>query len=152
MDAHKADDGHRKLKDQVAVVTGAGRGIGRAISIALAGAGAAVAVVARSHTQIGETVDMIARAEGRARAFPLDVTDSIAIRQAVPEIERSLGPITLLVNNAATLGPIGQFAETSLEECWRAMEVNLHGPMICTHAILASMISRQRGRIINVTS
>src|SRR5437899_9934647 len=90
-----------------AVVTGGGRGIGRAIAQALARDGAAVAVVARTSSELDETVRLIAAAGGVARAWVADVT---YVRQIVREIEQQIGPIDLLVNNAGVLGPIGPFA------------------------------------------
>jgi NAD(P)-dependent dehydrogenase (short-subunit alcohol dehydrogenase family)/uncharacterized protein YndB with AHSA1/START domain len=141
-----------ELNGQVAVVTGGGRGIGRAIAQALAAAGASVAVVARSAHELAETVALIALGGGRARAFPADVTDAKGIRKTFAEIQRSLGPVDLLVNNAGAVGPIGPFWDTDDEEWWRAVEVNLRGPMHCSRAVLPGMIARRRGRIINVAS
>jgi NAD(P)-dependent dehydrogenase (short-subunit alcohol dehydrogenase family) len=56
------------------------------------------------------------------------------------------------VNNAAILGPIGPLWESSPTDWWRAQTVNLRGPTVCTHAVIAAMIARRRGRIINVAS
>jgi len=56
------------------------------------------------------------------------------------------------VNNAALIGPIGPFSETDAVEWWRAMDVNLRGPLLCTRAVLPGMISRRRGRLVNIVS
>jgi NAD(P)-dependent dehydrogenase (short-subunit alcohol dehydrogenase family) len=140
------------LKGHVAAVTGGGRGIGRATAQALAAAGASVAVLARSTDQLAETVTLIKEAGGKSQAFPLDVTDAPAVRAAFAEIESALGPVDLLVNNAADGGPIGPLWETKVVDWWRAVEVNLRGPLLCTSAVLPGMIARRRGRIINVSS
>jgi NAD(P)-dependent dehydrogenase (short-subunit alcohol dehydrogenase family) len=140
------------LQDQVAIVTGGGRGIGRALAQAIAAAGAHVAVLARSANELAETVSLIASAGGRARAFPLDVTDAEKVRATFAEIDRSLGAADLLINNAGVLGPLGPFWENDFDEWWRAMEVNLRGPLLCAHAVLPGMIARRHGRIINVAS
>ena len=140
------------LKGQVAVVTGGGRGIGRAISQALAAAGASVAVLARSANELAETVVLIELAGGQSRSFPVDVTDANAVRNIMAEIERSLGPIDLLVNNAATIGPIGPFWENDVDDWWRGMKVNLRGPVLCTRAVLPGMVARRRGRVISIAS
>jgi NAD(P)-dependent dehydrogenase (short-subunit alcohol dehydrogenase family) len=140
------------LAGQVAIVTGGGRGIGRAMAQALAKAGAAVAVVARSADQLAETVALIEAAGGRALAVTADVTDQQAVEQMVSEVERQLGPVDLLVNNAAISGPCGPSWEVASDEWWRCMDINLRGPYLGTRAVLPGMTRRQRGRIITTSS
>ena len=140
------------LRDKVAVVTGGGRGIGRAVAQTLASAGARVAVMARSHAEIEETAALITQAGGIARAFPADVTVPAAVKGAMDDIARALGPVDVLVNNAGVVKPFGPFWETDLDEWWHGMEVNLHGPLQCTLAVLPGMVGRGGGRIINVAS
>jgi NAD(P)-dependent dehydrogenase (short-subunit alcohol dehydrogenase family) len=140
------------LTGQVAIVTGAGRGIGRVIAVRLATAGASVAVVARSEDQIATTAGQIAHGSGRAVAVPADVSDPESVVRMVHEVERVLGPLTLLVNNAGLAGPIGPTWEVEVEEWWRCLEVNLRGPMLCSRAVLPGMIGRRCGRIVNVAS
>jgi NAD(P)-dependent dehydrogenase (short-subunit alcohol dehydrogenase family) len=142
----------RRLKDQVAFVTGGGRGIGRAIAQSLAAAGAAVAVTSRSAEDLNETVRAIEKDGGRAIAYPADVTDAVAVQATVTAIETSLGPIDVLVNNAGSLGPLKPLLETEVNDWWRAMEVNVLGPLLCTRLVMPGMVSRRRGRIINVSS
>ena len=141
-----------RLKDQVALVTGGGRGIGRAIAQSFAAAGAVVAVTSRSAEELKETVRAIEEDGGRALAYPADVTDAVAVQATVTAIEASLGPIDVLVNNAGSLGPLKPLLETEVNEWWRAMEVNVLGPLLCTRLVLPGMVSRRRGRIINVSS
>ena len=140
------------LAGQVAIVTGGGRGIGRELALALAGAGAAVAVVARSEDQLAETVSLIEEAGGRAISLQADVTDQQAIEQMLSEVERQLGPVDLLVNNAGVLGPVGPLWENDADEWWRCMDINVRGSLLCTKAVLPGMISRRRGRIVSVSS
>jgi NAD(P)-dependent dehydrogenase (short-subunit alcohol dehydrogenase family) len=147
-----AQDSGIELTGQVAIVTGSGRGIGRAIARGLAAAGASVAVVARSQNQIAETVDDTAQAGGRAVAVPADVSVPESVEQMIRDVERALGPVGLLVNNAGVAGPIGPIAETDPGEWWRCQEVNVRGPLFCTRAVLPGMVARRRGRIINVAS
>jgi NAD(P)-dependent dehydrogenase (short-subunit alcohol dehydrogenase family) len=136
------------LGGQVAIVTGGGRGIGRAMAQELARAGAAVALVARSEDQLADTVAIIESKGGLAVALPADVTDQQAVERAVAETERRLGPVDLLVANAGHGGQVGAFWEVDPDEWWRCVEVNLRGPFLCARAVLPSMITRRRGRII----
>jgi NAD(P)-dependent dehydrogenase (short-subunit alcohol dehydrogenase family) len=142
----------QSLAGQIAVVTGAGRGIGRAIAQTLASEGAHVAALARSKNELAETVALIEKSGGRARMHVVDVTDEPAIRSVFAEIERSHGRVDLLVNNAGAPGPFGPFWENDFSEWARTMNVNLLGPTLCSHAVLPGMISRRRGRIVNVSS
>lgn len=103
----------QRLAGRNAIVTGASRGLGRATALALAAEGAAVAVVARSETQwddrlpgtIGETVAEIEAAGGRAVAIRADLLKPADIPRLVSQAREALGPITVLVNNAAFTAP-----------------------------------------------
>jgi NAD(P)-dependent dehydrogenase (short-subunit alcohol dehydrogenase family) len=138
------------LRGQVAVVTGGSRGIGRALAMRLAQAGAAVAVVARTQSHVAETVADIIRATGKATGVVADVTDRLAVERMVREVEQSLGPVDLLINNAAVVAPLGAIAEVDPEAWWRTQEINVRGPMLCARTVLPGMLTRRRGRIVNM--
>ena len=140
------------LSEQVALVTGGGRGLGRYFAQGLASAGASVAGVARSDDQLDETVHLVVEAGGQAAAYPGDVTDRQSVEEIVHEIEKAHGPIDLLINNAGVAAPVGPLWETDPEEWWRNNEINLRGPLLFSRYVLPGMISRGRGRIINVAS
>ena len=140
------------LGGQVAIVTGGGRGIGRAMALGLARAGAAVAVVARSTDQLTRTVSLVQEAGGCAIAITADVTDQLATEQMARQVEEQLGPINLLVNNAGAPAPIGPLWEADPVEWWRCVDVNLHGPFLCSRAVLPGMVSRRSGRIVTTAS
>jgi len=141
-----------ELRGQVAIVTGAGRGLGRATALALARARARVGVVARSEEQLAETVRDVTEAGGEALAVVVDVCDAAAVQRMAREVERILGPVDLLVNNAGTMGPLGPIWEADPGDWWHSIEVNLRGPYLCSHALLPGMIERRHGRIINVST
>ena len=147
-----AQDRAINLAGQVAIVTGGGRGIGKAISIRLAWAGASVAVAARTADQLAETVTGLTELGFRALAVTADVSDPAAVERMVQEVERSLGSVDLLVNNAGMAGPIGPTWETDPNDWWRCLEVNLRGPVLCSRAVLPGMIRRGGGRIVNIAS
>ena len=140
------------LANQVAVVTGGGRGVGRTIACHLSAQGARVAVASRTQKEVEETVGLIERAGGAAIAFALDVADRESVASMVTETERQLGPVDLLVNDAAIVAPFGPSWEVDAEQWWRLLEINLYGSFLCAHAVLPGMTKRRRGRIINLGS
>jgi len=139
------------LGDRVALVTGAGRGIGRALALALGGAGATLACAARSVDQLEAVVAQIRAAGGAARAFRLDVTRPAAVAAVVAAIERDLGPIEILVNNAGMI--MDRSATEMTDHEWETMlATNLSSMFWCARAVAPSMIARGRGKIINIGS
>ena len=140
------------LTDQVVIVTGGGRGIGHGIALTLAEAGAKVAVTARSTNQLVDTVAVIKKAGGRGMAVTADVTSQHAVEQLVHQVEKELGPVDLLVNNAGVSGPMGPLWEVEPDAWWRTIEVNLRGSYLCTRTVLPGMVNRGHGRVISVAS
>src|SRR4051794_37188952 len=141
---------NRRLRGQVALITGGSRGIGRALAMGLAKAGVSVAVVARTQQQVSETVVDITRANGQAAGVAADVTDRRAVEDMAREVEDKLGPVDLLINNAAAVAPLGAVAEVDPEAWWRTQEINVRGPMLCTRILIQGMLARRSGRIINM--
>jgi NAD(P)-dependent dehydrogenase (short-subunit alcohol dehydrogenase family) len=140
-----------KLAGGVAVVTGAGRGIGRALALAQAEEGAKVALLARTTAEIETAAAAIGTAGGTARAFAVDVTDLDAVTDAFAAVERELGPVSLLTNNAGSFAAIGPIWTVEPEAWWRDVETNIRGTFNCCRAVIPAMIGRKRGRIINLT-
>jgi 3-oxoacyl-[acyl-carrier protein] reductase len=141
-----------ELKGKVALVTGGSRGIGRAIAISLAEAGAAVAVnYLEKSAEARSTVDAIAEAGGKAIAIASDVSQGAAVKQMVAAVERELGPIDVLVNNAG-IGLIRSVDELTEEDFDRTIAVNLKSVFLCTQAVVPGMRQRQWGRIVNISS
>jgi 3-oxoacyl-[acyl-carrier protein] reductase len=136
------------LSSRVALVTGGSRGIGHAIAAALHRAGAKVAIVARD----GPRAEQAARDLGdAARGYSCDVTDAERIATTLEAVERDLGPVDVLVNNAGLtkdnlLFRIG-------EPDWDVvLDTNLKGAFLFTKAVARGMIKRRWGRIVNITS
>jgi len=136
----------RELAGKVALVTGGARGIGRAIAEAFVARGMKVAVADID----APLVEKIARDIG-ASALALDVTDAQAFERVLDEIERALGPLDVLVNNAGIM-PVGPFLEESAATTRRIVEVNVHGVVNGMKAVLPRFLARRRGHLINVAS
>lgn len=141
------------LSGQVAVVTGGSSGLGRAAAVSLAGAGAKVAVLARSRTELEETVREIS-GNGKAAtalAVPVDLGDSVAVRQAIDQVRAELGPVDILVNAAGTDVP-GPVEKLDPADWDRVLNVNLRAVFLLSQAVLRDMRSRGGGTIVNIGS
>jgi NAD(P)-dependent dehydrogenase (short-subunit alcohol dehydrogenase family) len=140
-----------KLAGQVAVVTGAGRGIGRAIAETQAREGAKVALIARTAAEIEAAADAINADGGTARAYRVDIVEPVAVDKAFAAIERDLGAVSLLTNNAGAFSAYGPIWTVDPDE-WRSdVETNIFGTFNCCRAALPGMIARGRGRVIVMT-
>ena len=138
----------RSLHGRVAVVTGGGRGIGKALALALTSEGCRVAIgdvdadsAASAASELGE----------RAIGLPLDVTDRPGFTAFLDEVERQLGPIDVLVNNAGIM-PVGPLDEEDDATAIRLLEINLHAVIHGTKEAMRRMKPRGTGHIVNVAS
>ncbi len=140
------------LEAKVAIVTGAGRGIGRAFALALAAEGMHVGICARTKAQLDETADAISAAGGVCHAVIADLSDPDSITAMIESVRAKLGPINLLVNNAAEAGQGHRVWEVDPESWWHTQTVNVRGPFLCSRAVIPEMIENKAGRIINISS
>ncbi|MCL8206710.1 MAG: SDR family oxidoreductase [Actinomycetia bacterium] len=136
------------LQDRVALVTGAGQGIGRAIAETLGREGARVAIHYHTSSAGAEAARATIVAQGgRAATFGGDLRRPGFAAELVRAVEDALGPVDVLVNNAAAV-LIKPFLESTPEEWRDAFEVTLFAGMALTHAVLPKMVERRRGSII----
>lgn len=139
-------------EQKVAVVTGASRGIGAATAVALAEAGFAVAVLYRTNRMLAETcVQKIRENGGTAHAYAVDVTDSAAVKIVTAQIEKDLGAVSVLVNNAG-ISEQKLFTDITDSDWEQMLAVHLNGAFYMTRALVPAMVHRKYGRIINIAS
>jgi 3-oxoacyl-[acyl-carrier protein] reductase len=140
------------VRNRVALVTGASRGIGEAIALALAREGVHVAVHFREREADAHRVAAAVRERGvRSLTVQADVSQSSAIDALVAEVERGLGSIHILVNNAGVTRP--QKIEDITERDWdELMSINLKSAFLLTQRVLPQMRAGGWGRVVNVSS
>ena len=141
------------IKDRVALVTGGGRGVGKGISLSLAAAGASVAVnYRRDEESAAETVREIEALGGKAIAFSASVDDYEQNAQMVTDIERDLGPVSILVNNAGIASRGRSVVDTDPEEMRRVVATHAFGPHYLAALTLPKMRTLGRGDIVMISS
>jgi len=139
------------LSGEVAVVTGGNGGIGRGIALGLAEAGASVAILARNEEKNRAVLAELKKYEVPAIAVQLDVTRRDDLRPAIEQVERDLGPVSILVNNAG-IAPMRSALKFTAQEWDRVIETNLNSCFFLSQIAALSMVTRKRGKIINVAS
>jgi len=145
-------DQAQKLKDKVALVTGAGRGIGQAIAIAYSREGAAVSCVARTRSEIEGTVRAIEKLGGVGLALPADVTQLDSVQQIFESTVQEFGGLDILVVSAGVSQDLAE-VENSVPEDWvNTLNVNLVGAYYCAKAAIPYLKRRGAGKIIMIGS
>ncbi|KAL8652651.1 MAG: hypothetical protein Q9210_002561 [Variospora velana] len=153
IDPLKAD-----LSGKSVFITGASRGIGRAMAVSFAKGGASfIAIGARGDmTSLVEELGQKATAAGRTppKVLPvtLDVTSRESVEDVAQTIEKELGRIDILINNAGVIEPMSKVADTDPDEWWRIWEVNVRGTYLVTRAFLPLMLKSGDKQIVNVNS
>src|SRR5260370_6348070 len=140
----------KKLEGKIALITGGSRGIGAAIAKRLAADGANVAITyTKGADAAASVVTAIERAGRKASGIQADGADADAVAAAVEKTVATFGRLDVLVNNAGTAIPKA-FAETTLEEMDRVIDINVRGVFVATQAALKHM--KDGGRIIMIGS
>lgn len=139
------------LREQIALVTGAGTGIGRAVVRDLVNQGARVSIVGRRMDKLRETADFCGN-EAQVTCHAVDVSDRDSIQSVVREVSMKMGPITLLVNNAGINTPVRSVAEVDPKDWDSTLAINVTGAFNCLRAVLPDMRKMGYGLIVNVSS
>ena len=140
-----------KLKDQVAIVTGAAKGIGKAIAVTFLREGAAVVIIDSDKERLEPFRGEIGKDYQKGLTIVCDITKSSDVKEMVARVHKKFGRVDILVNNAGIIrrGTI----ETVTEEDWdRVIEVNLKGTFNCCKAVVEIMKKQNYGKIVNVSS
>lgn len=138
-----------RLRDRVAIVTGAGSGIGRATAIRLAAEGAAVVVADIRPEAAAETVEALSN---DGLAVTVDVADPDSVRAMVEAAESRFGGVDFLHGNAAVPQAAVPFEELPLEDWKRSLDVNMTGAFLCVQSVVPTMRRRGGGSIVITSS
>ncbi|MEE4659993.1 MAG: SDR family oxidoreductase [Halieaceae bacterium] len=139
------------MDSKTVLITGGSRGIGRAIAVSLAAQGHRVAVTGRDNEKLAEVVQELPG----GIAIDADVADASHTSAVIDEVEKDLGPVDVLINNAGIGGGDAgpqSFMDMSVDDWWRVQETNVKGPVLYSHAVLPGMVERGSGVIINMGS
>jgi NAD(P)-dependent dehydrogenase (short-subunit alcohol dehydrogenase family) len=141
-----------RLDERVAIVTGGSKGLGEAMALGMAEAGASLAITSRHAEECAATARRIADETG-ADVLPVvaDVRDQDQVHAMRDKVLDHFGRIDVLINNAG-IGHRGSILDLDEESWRRVIDTNLLGPMLCTRAVLPTMLEADYGRIVNIGS
>jgi len=141
-----------KLKDKVALITGAGRGIGKAVALAYAREGAKLAICARTEPEIAATAKEIEALGADCLALACDVSEEEPVGKLIDAVQKRFGRIDVLINNAGVMTRAAPVTELEVRKWDYTIAVNLRGPFLVTRAVLPLMTRQKSGSVINVSS
>lgn len=141
----------QSLKGKTAFVTGAGKGIGRAIALALANEGVNIGILARTETDLKETISRAESLGVKAAYAAVDISSLEDVQQSVKKLTDELGAADILINNAG-VGKFATLLDMDPGEWKRIIDVNLMGLYYVTRTVLPQLIEKNRGDIVNISS
>jgi 3-oxoacyl-[acyl-carrier protein] reductase len=145
--------GDQPLKERVALITGGSRGIGKAIALRLAALGAPVCICGRDEGKLRVAADELRALSPKVLALRGDVTQETDIVALIQNVEREMGPISILVNNAGTgTGGFGAIQDKTEAQWDHIMNTNLKSVFLVSRAAIPGMIRRREGDIVNISS
>ena len=141
-----------KVNGKVIVVTGAGSGMGREITLELVRRGATVAAVDFRAESLDETADMARTLGGKVSTHTLDVSDLTKVAALPAAVEKAVGPVDALINNAGIIQPFVHVDDLDWKSIEHVMAVNFFGPVALVKAFLPGLKKRSEAHILNVSS
>jgi NAD(P)-dependent dehydrogenase (short-subunit alcohol dehydrogenase family) len=140
-----------RLKNRIAIVTGAGQGIGRALALGLAREGAKVVIADIDEENAVAVKHEIETRGGTAKALGTDVSDETSVQAMVDDSLREFGRLDILINNAGIF-PVSSVEEMREEDWDRVIGTNLVGAFLCSRAVASTLLEQGSGRVITMTS
>jgi 2-hydroxycyclohexanecarboxyl-CoA dehydrogenase len=141
------------LEGKVAIITGAGQGIGKGIALKLAQEGANIVIADLNAETAGAVAKEIEAMGRKALGVKTDVTDSAHLKSMVEQAVAKMGTIDILVNDAAYVSGMPANFVDEKEDYWdKVLAVSLKGYILCTRAVLDTMMAKKSGRIVNIAS
>jgi gluconate 5-dehydrogenase len=139
------------LTGEVALITGGTRGLGMAMARGLAEAGAKIVINGHNRDGLEFALSEYINSGMDAEGYLFDVTNEKQVKDMIPEIEREVGPISILVNNAGMIRRV-PLADMAVEEFRQVVDMDLVSPFIMARAVVKGMMERRKGKIINICS
>ena len=141
-----------KFSNKTALVTGAARGIGRAVALEMAKEGASLILLDVDMEKLTAVKAELASVCENVLIYSCDISDKARVNEVVTDAVAKLGPVHILVNNAALWRTHAPFIDYDMDEWLRYFDINVHGTAYVTRAVLGGMIDMEYGRIVNVSS
>ena len=141
-----------RLKNKVAIITGAGAGMGKETSILFAKEGCKVAVFEINEKDGNDTVEIINNQGGIAKFWQVDVSNEEMVKNAINEVIKEFGKIDILINNAGIVGVDKKIHELTVEEWDQVFNVDVKGVFYCTKYVIPYMLENKGGSIVNISS